>query len=172
MALETDASRMLVWRAGYLKDTGKPNTTETSIAKLYATEAAVKCANTAIQVHGGLGLRRRLSGRALPPRRARDDAVRGDLADPEADHRARPDRDQRARSCVSPPAPTAGETRIPGAAGTIGVAGAGTMGAGIAQLACLSGARTLVHDPDPSGARPRPGAGSGDTSSAASSAAA
>ena len=35
-----------------------------------------------------------------------------------------------------------------GAAGTIGVAGAGTMGAGIAQLACLSGARTLVHDPD------------------------
>jgi 3-hydroxybutyryl-CoA dehydrogenase len=35
------------------------------------------------------------------------------------------------------------------AAGTIGVAGAGTMGAGIAQLACLSGARTFVHDPDP-----------------------
>ncbi len=33
-------------------------------------------------------------------------------------------------------------------AGTIGVAGAGTMGAGIAQLACLSGARTLLHDPD------------------------
>jgi 3-hydroxybutyryl-CoA dehydrogenase len=31
----------------------------------------------------------------------------------------------------------------------IGVAGAGTMGAGIAQLACLSGARTLVHDPVP-----------------------
>jgi 3-hydroxybutyryl-CoA dehydrogenase len=33
-------------------------------------------------------------------------------------------------------------------AATIGVAGAGTMGAGIAQLGCLSGARTLVHDPD------------------------
>src|ERR1035437_4308055 len=31
----------------------------------------------------------------------------------------------------------------------IGVAGAGTMGAGIAQLACQSGARTLLHDPDP-----------------------
>jgi len=55
MALETDAARMLVWRAGYLKDTGKPNTTETSVAKLYATEAAVKCANAAIQVHGGSG---------------------------------------------------------------------------------------------------------------------
>jgi 3-hydroxybutyryl-CoA dehydrogenase len=37
-------------------------------------------------------------------------------------------------------------TRID-APGTIGVAGAGTMGAGIAQLACVSGARTLVHDP-------------------------
>ena len=34
---------------------GRPNTTETSIAKLYATEAAVECANTAIQVHGGSG---------------------------------------------------------------------------------------------------------------------
>jgi 3-hydroxybutyryl-CoA dehydrogenase len=35
----------------------------------------------------------------------------------------------------------------PGAARTIGVVGAGTMGAGIAQLACQSGARTLLHDP-------------------------
>src|SRR5438105_1090921 len=55
IAVQTDAARMLVWRAGYLKDTGKPSTTETSVAKLYATEAAVSCANTAIQVHGGSG---------------------------------------------------------------------------------------------------------------------
>ena len=55
MALQTEAARMLVYRAGYLKDTGKPNTTETSYAKLFATEAAVHCANTAIQVHGGSG---------------------------------------------------------------------------------------------------------------------
>ncbi len=55
MVVEADAARMLVWRAGYLKDSGKPNTTETSIAKLYATEAAIRCANTAIQVHGGSG---------------------------------------------------------------------------------------------------------------------
>jgi alkylation response protein AidB-like acyl-CoA dehydrogenase len=55
IAVETDAARMLVWRAGFLKDSGKPNTTETSIAKLYATEAAIRCANTAIQVHGGSG---------------------------------------------------------------------------------------------------------------------
>ena len=55
MKVKTDAARMLVWRAGYLKDNGKPNTTETSVAKLYATESAIECANTAIQVHGGAG---------------------------------------------------------------------------------------------------------------------
>ncbi len=53
--VETEAARGLVWRAGWLKDKGRPNTTETSIAKLYATEAAVRCANLAIQVHGGSG---------------------------------------------------------------------------------------------------------------------
>jgi alkylation response protein AidB-like acyl-CoA dehydrogenase len=55
IALHTEAARMLVWRAGWLKDQGKPNTTETSMAKLFATEAAVHCANQAIQVHGGSG---------------------------------------------------------------------------------------------------------------------
>jgi butyryl-CoA dehydrogenase len=55
MVLKTEASRMLVWRAGWLKDKGRPNTLETSLAKLHATEAAVECANTAIQVHGGAG---------------------------------------------------------------------------------------------------------------------
>jgi alkylation response protein AidB-like acyl-CoA dehydrogenase len=55
MVLRTEASRLLVWRAGFLKDKGRPNTLETSIAKLHATEAAQECANTAIQVHGGAG---------------------------------------------------------------------------------------------------------------------
>src|SRR5919202_33216 len=55
MVVQTEAARGLVWRAGWLKDTGQPNTTETSMAKLYATEAAVDCANKAIQVHGGSG---------------------------------------------------------------------------------------------------------------------
>jgi butyryl-CoA dehydrogenase len=55
MILKRDASRMLVLRAGLLKDEQKPNATETSVAKLYATEAAVECANLAIQVHGGSG---------------------------------------------------------------------------------------------------------------------
>ncbi len=55
MVLKTDASRLLVWRAGFLKDKGRPNTIETSIAKLHATEASLECANTAIQIHGGAG---------------------------------------------------------------------------------------------------------------------
>jgi butyryl-CoA dehydrogenase len=55
MILRRDAGRMLVLRAGLLKDEKKPNATETSVAKLYATEAAVECANLAIQVHGGSG---------------------------------------------------------------------------------------------------------------------
>ncbi|MGO9489342.1 MAG: acyl-CoA dehydrogenase family protein [Solirubrobacteraceae bacterium] len=55
MVVKTEASRMLVWRAGWLKDKGLPNTLETSIAKLHATEASLECANTAIQVHGGAG---------------------------------------------------------------------------------------------------------------------
>ena len=55
MVVKTEAARMLVWRAGWLKDRGRPNTLETSVAKLYATESAVECANTAIQVHGGAG---------------------------------------------------------------------------------------------------------------------
>jgi butyryl-CoA dehydrogenase len=55
MVLKTDASRMLVWRAGFLKDQGRPSTLETSIAKLHATEASLECANMAIQVHGGAG---------------------------------------------------------------------------------------------------------------------
>jgi alkylation response protein AidB-like acyl-CoA dehydrogenase len=55
MVVDTEAARALVWRAGWLKDMGKPNTKETSVAKLFATEAAVRSANNAIQVHGGSG---------------------------------------------------------------------------------------------------------------------
>ena len=55
MIVRRDAARMLVRRAGMLKDAGRPSTVETSVAKLYATESAVECANLAIQVHGGSG---------------------------------------------------------------------------------------------------------------------
>src|SRR5213079_1117791 len=53
MVVKTEAARLLSWRAAWLKDTDQPSTTETSIAKLYATESAVECADLAIQVHGG-----------------------------------------------------------------------------------------------------------------------
>jgi len=55
MVVETEAARLLVYRAGDLKDKGRPSTRETSIAKLYAAEIASRAADGAIQVHGGYG---------------------------------------------------------------------------------------------------------------------
>lgn len=55
MVVRTDAARLLVYRAGAVKDAGRPSTLETSIAKYNATEAAVWCCDKAIQVHGGAG---------------------------------------------------------------------------------------------------------------------
>ncbi len=55
MVVETEAARLLVWRAGDLKDKGRPSTRETSLAKLYASEAAQRAADGAIQIHGGYG---------------------------------------------------------------------------------------------------------------------
>lgn len=55
MAVETQAARMLVLRAGDLKNKKLPNTFETSMAKYYATEVANRNAYKAIQVHGGYG---------------------------------------------------------------------------------------------------------------------
>ena len=50
-----DTSRLLWWKVGWMKNNGIPHTREVSLAKWYATEAAVKAANNAIQVHGGYG---------------------------------------------------------------------------------------------------------------------
>jgi len=58
MVVKTEAARLLVFKAGSVKDAGKPSTLETSIAKYYATEAAVWCSDKAIQVHGGAGYSR------------------------------------------------------------------------------------------------------------------
>lgn len=55
MILDTEAGRLLVFQAGHLKNKGVRNTRETSLAKLYASEAALKCGNRAIQVFGGYG---------------------------------------------------------------------------------------------------------------------
>lgn len=55
MAAEVEAARLLVYRAAWLKDQGAPTTKETSIAKLFATEAAVRAASDAVLIHGGRG---------------------------------------------------------------------------------------------------------------------
>ncbi|MGW0252139.1 acyl-CoA dehydrogenase family protein [Nocardia goodfellowii] len=55
IAVETDAARLLTWRVADLIDRGQPFGTEASMAKLYASETAVRAANNAIQVFGGYG---------------------------------------------------------------------------------------------------------------------
>ena len=55
MAAGTEIGRLLVWRAGWLKNQGLRNTRETSLAKWHATEHAVQSALDAIQVHGANG---------------------------------------------------------------------------------------------------------------------
>ncbi|MFQ5895725.1 MAG: acyl-CoA dehydrogenase family protein [Nitrospinota bacterium] len=55
MVVDAEAARLLVFRAAVLKDRGVRNTRETSIAKYFASEAALRAANDAIQIHGGNG---------------------------------------------------------------------------------------------------------------------
>jgi butyryl-CoA dehydrogenase len=55
MIVDTEAARLLVFRAGHLKNQGRRCTREISIAKYFASEAAVRCALDAIQVHGSYG---------------------------------------------------------------------------------------------------------------------
>ncbi|HEX4039669.1 MAG TPA: acyl-CoA dehydrogenase family protein [Acidobacteriaceae bacterium] len=55
MATELDAARLLTLRAAMLKDAGKRVTQESAMAKLYASEVAVRICNEAVQLHGGYG---------------------------------------------------------------------------------------------------------------------
>src|SRR5918911_2264911 len=55
MAVQIEAARLLMYPAAYLKDTGKKTTTESSKAKLYASEMSVRVCEEAIQIHGGYG---------------------------------------------------------------------------------------------------------------------
>ena len=54
-AVETEAARMLAWRAAFLADAGEAYTLAASQAKYYASEVAGRAANAAVQVHGGYG---------------------------------------------------------------------------------------------------------------------
>ncbi|WP_031511164.1 acyl-CoA dehydrogenase family protein [Streptomyces megasporus] len=55
IAVDVDAARLLTWRVADHIDRGLPFATESSVAKLYASEAAVRAANNALQVFGGYG---------------------------------------------------------------------------------------------------------------------
>jgi alkylation response protein AidB-like acyl-CoA dehydrogenase len=55
MATEIDAARLLVYRAAWNKDHGLPYGTAAAMAKLFASEAATRVADRAIQIHGGYG---------------------------------------------------------------------------------------------------------------------
>jgi hypothetical protein len=55
MATEIDAARLLTMRAASMKDAGLKTTLESSMAKLYTSEVAVRCANEGVQIHGGYG---------------------------------------------------------------------------------------------------------------------
>ncbi|MER3459013.1 MAG: acyl-CoA dehydrogenase, partial [Chloroflexota bacterium] len=55
MAAEVQAARWLVYHAAWLKDQGRNARRETSIAKLFAVEAALRAANEAVLLHGGRG---------------------------------------------------------------------------------------------------------------------
>jgi hypothetical protein len=54
-AVEVEAARLLTWRVAALADRGERHRLESSMAKLYASEVAVRAANAAVQVHGGYG---------------------------------------------------------------------------------------------------------------------
>lgn len=55
MATQVEAARLLIQRAASLRDTGKEHTTESSMAKLFASEIGVEVALEAVQIHGGYG---------------------------------------------------------------------------------------------------------------------
>ena len=54
-ATRIEAARLLTYRAAYLRDRGVRTTRESSMAKLFASEAAVKAADDCVQIHGGYG---------------------------------------------------------------------------------------------------------------------
>ena len=56
MALEIECARLLLYKACWLRDNAKPFSKEAAMAKLYCSEVMYRCANHAVQLHGGYGL--------------------------------------------------------------------------------------------------------------------
>ncbi|PYN08338.1 MAG: acyl-CoA dehydrogenase [Candidatus Rokuibacteriota bacterium] len=55
LATEVEVARLLLLRAAYLKDSGRPAMHAAAMAKVFASEAAMKAATKAVQIHGGAG---------------------------------------------------------------------------------------------------------------------
>ena len=83
---ELEAAQLLVLRAAFLKEQGKPFTQEASMGKLYATEAANRACYKAVQILGGYGYTAEYPAGAAGPGCAGDHLVRRDVGNPAAGH--------------------------------------------------------------------------------------
>ncbi len=88
MATEIDAARLLTYRAGWMKDRGERVTKESAMAKLFASEIAVRVANEAVPDPRRLRLHQGLSGRKVLSRREALHHRRRHQRDPASGHRA------------------------------------------------------------------------------------
>ena len=77
-ATEVDAAALLVYRAAWVKDQGAERVTrEAAMAKMFATEAAQRVIDRAVQLHGGAGVTQGRQGRGALPRNPRAAHLRG-----------------------------------------------------------------------------------------------
>ena len=89
MALDVDASALLIYRAAWTKDSGAPRITrEAAMAKLFSTEQAQKVIDMAVQLHGGDGVKSGQVVERLVPRYQSVADLRGRERCPESDYRA------------------------------------------------------------------------------------
>ena len=58
MAIEIEAARLLIWKAAYMKDNKKNFSHYASMAKVYASEVAMRSSTQCVQIHGGYGYMR------------------------------------------------------------------------------------------------------------------
>ena len=100
MIVKRDAARLLVYRAGRAQGPRGPQHDRDLDRQVLRDRGGGRLRQRGDPGPRRVGLRRRLSGRALPARRPGHDPLRGDLADPQADHRPRRDRHQRDGAAV------------------------------------------------------------------------
>ena len=87
MATEIEAARLLVWQSAWLHDQGKRATLQSSFAKRFAADTAMKVTTDAVQVFGGYGYIKEYPGREADARREALPDLRGDVPDPAAGDR-------------------------------------------------------------------------------------